>query len=316
MEYPEFSDAEILARRFDKNQVSLERPYAFHVERERNASGEVVSVATLFLTNRECPFRCLMCDLWKNTLDQTVPAGAIPSQIRFGLARTPERESVREIKLYNSGNFFDRKAIPVQDYVEIANLVRGFDRVIVENHPALCGDDCLKFRDLIAPAKLEIALGLETIHSEVLATLNKKMNLEDFERACHFLYCEAIQTRAFLLLKPPFLDENDGVDWALRSLDYAFNLGVGCCCIIPTRTGNGMLELLEKQGRFSPPTGASLEAVLEQGLARSRERVFIDLWDAKQFFHCECCVEERINRLEQMNLTQHQLPEINCGDCR
>ena len=46
------------------------RPYAFFVEEERSASGEVVPVATVFLTNRECPWRCLMCDLWKNTLSR------------------------------------------------------------------------------------------------------------------------------------------------------------------------------------------------------------------------------------------------------
>ena len=61
------------------------RPYAYLVEPECNALGEIVDVATLFLTNRECPFRCLMCDLWKNTLAEPVSRGDIPTQIRWAL---------------------------------------------------------------------------------------------------------------------------------------------------------------------------------------------------------------------------------------
>ena len=61
--------------------VDPRRPYAFLCERERTAGGEIEEVATIFLTNRECPWRCLMCDLWRNTTNETVPAGAIAEQI-------------------------------------------------------------------------------------------------------------------------------------------------------------------------------------------------------------------------------------------
>ena len=84
------------------------------------ASGEIASVNTLFLTNRECPWHCVMCDLWKNTLTETVPVGAIPAQIEYALARLP---TARVIKLYNSGSFFDPRAVPVADYPAIAKSV-------------------------------------------------------------------------------------------------------------------------------------------------------------------------------------------------
>ena len=35
--------------------------------------------------------------------------------------------------------------------------------------------------------RLEIAMGLETVHPEVLRRLNKRMTLDDFERATTFL---------------------------------------------------------------------------------------------------------------------------------
>ena len=61
------------------------------------------------------------------------PRGAIPAQIRTALAGLPP---ARQIKLYNAGSFFDPAAIPPDDDEEIAAAVGGFERVIVESHPA------------------------------------------------------------------------------------------------------------------------------------------------------------------------------------
>lgn len=296
-----FSDAEILALRGPKAAVDVGRPYAYLVEPECGADGQVADVATLFLTNRECPFRCLMCDLWRHTTDSRVPLGAIPAQIEFALTQLPP---ARRIKLYNSGNFFDHQAIPPEDYPRIAELVRSFETVIVENHPRLCGDDCLRFRDLLS-GELEIALGLETVHPDILPRLNKRMTLDDFGRATEFLKRAGIRLRAFLLLKPPFMTELEGLDWTKKSIDFAQDCGVDVCVVIPTRGGNGMLEQLAAGGQFSPPSLESLAACLEYGLQRRRGRVFVDLWDAERFAGDDPVARQRVERLRTMNLTQH-----------
>ena len=307
---------EIVARRSARNTVDPTRPYAWLSELECNASREVVHIATVFLTNRECPFRCLMCDLWKNTLTHSVAPGDIPTQIRFAseqLRSTSATESLREIKLYNSGNFFDAKAIPVSDYTEIADLVRGFDSVIVENHPKLCGDLCLRFRDLVATAKLEVALGLKTCHPESLKRLNKAMTLADFDAAVEFLHREGIRTRVFLLHGLPYLSADESTEWTLRSIEYAMDRGVDTCSVIATRTGNGVMDELHAQGQFTPPSGESLEHVQEVGIRKQRGRVFVDLWEVDRFFDCQGCRSQRMDRMRSMNLEQQVLPRIQCG---
>jgi radical SAM enzyme (TIGR01210 family) len=303
-----WTDAEILAARGPKNRVDPLVPWALLVEPERSAAGEVVDVATIFLTNRECPFRCLMCDLWKNTTDEPVPPGAIPEQIDHALARLPP---ARQVKLYNSGNFFDPRAIPREDYVEIASRVRPFENVIVENHPRLCSDECLRFRDLVG-TNLEIALGLETIEPRVLAMLNKRMTADDFDQAAEFLRSAGIDVRAFILLKPPPMTEDEGVQWALASIEHAFAAGAGCCSIIPTRAGNGSMEALGARGQFAPPRLESLEEVLEAGIGLRQGRVFVDLWDAERLATCDLCGPARLERLRQMNLCQEVLPPVVC----
>lgn len=301
-----------MSARGKRNAVDPWRPYHFLVEPEYSAKGQVEDVATVFLTNRECPYKCLMCDLWKNTLEHSVPPGAIPAQIDFALQRLA---SAGHIKLYNSGNFFDGKAVPPSDLRPIAERVRHFQTVIVENHPRLCGPHCGEFQQLLG-TQLEIALGLETSHEPTLATLNKQMTTADFARACRTLLAQNIRIRAFVLLRPPGLSEQAAIEQAIESVRFAFGCGVSCVTVIPVRAGNGILDRLQQSGHFSAPALRSLEAVLEETLGWKQGRVFADTWDAAQFADCAACSDTRIRRLQTMNLTQHCPDVEECSHCQ
>lgn len=294
------TDKWILSHRGTKNKVDPFRPYAWLVEKERQISGLIEEVGTIFLTNMECPMHCLMCDLWKNTTDRPVPVGAIPAQIEWALAQMP---GVKHVKLYNSGSFFDDRAIPPADYPKIAQLLSGFETVIVESHPKFIDERCLQFRDMLN-GDLQVAIGLETVHPEILRKLNKHVSLDDFKNSIQFLTRNGIRTRAFILLRPPYLSESEGISWAKKSLDFAVDCGVECCILIPVRAGNGALEELMKTGDFHLPQISSLETVLEYGIGLEAGRVFADTWDLSLFSTCPDCLEKRINRINTMNLNQ------------
>jgi archaeosine synthase beta-subunit len=305
-------DKWILARRLTRETLDPRRPYAFLVEQECSAAKEVVPIATVFLTNRECPWRCLMCDLWRNTLTETVPTGAIPEQIDYALAQLPPS---RQIKLYNSGSFFDRNAIPFEDYPAIATRANSFERTIVESHPSLLQQGCLQFRDLLSN-QLEVAMGLETVHPEILDKLNKRMTLTQFSAAADYLQRNAIDLRVFILVQPPFMKVQEALYWAERSLDFAFDRGATAATLIPTRAGNGAMEALTQLGEFSPPRLDLVESAAVYGLNLRRGRVFVDLWDLRTASPaCAMCYSSRIERLEQMNLRQCVLNTINCVHC-
>jgi len=306
-----FDDSGILALRGDKNPLKRDRPYAFLVEKERTSAGIIEDVATIFLSNSECPFKCLMCDLWKNTTDRSVDEGDIPTQIKWALDQLPKADN---IKLYNSGNFFDLKAIPKNDYSEIAQLLSGYKSITIECHPKLINNRCLDFNKILEP-RLEVAIGLETVHPEILPLLNKQMDLDDFKRSVEFLNKNGIKSRAFILLKIPYMTEDEGVYWAKRSLDFAFECGVDCCAVIPTRSGNGVLDKLEQSGLFHEPTIQSLEEVLDYGIGLKKGRVFADLWDLDRFSNCDKCIEKSKKRMNEINLNQHSIPQVLCS-CR
>jgi radical SAM enzyme (TIGR01210 family) len=302
------NDRWIVSNRGRKNSVDPQKPYAWLVEKERTASGAIEDIAIIFLTNRECPYHCLMCDLWKNTTDYPVPVTAIPAQIEYALNLLP---NVKHLKLYNSGSFFDGKAIPEEDYERIASLVNHFETVIVESHPGLINDKCLHFRNMLKP-ELQIAMGLETANPEILQKLNKRMTLKDFENSVRYLTNNGILSRAFILLRPPFLTESEGIYWAERSIDFAFHTGVECCTVIPVRPGNGAMDLLLESGYFSPPDIRSLEIVLEYGIGLNSGRVFADVWDLAMFSGCSKCLDYRTKRLIAMNLNQRIFVRDNC----
>lgn len=252
-----------------------------------------------------------MCDLWRHTLEEGVPVGAIPTQIREALGRLPP---ARRIKLYNAGSFFDPKAIPPTDHEPIAALLDRFERVVVECHPALVGESCFRFHDLL-DGRLEVALGLETVHPAVLPRLNKGMTLEQFRRAAETLGRYAIPLRSFVLVGLPFVSPAESVEWCDRSVEFAFDCGSSVVSLIPTRPGNGALDALADAGDFLPPTLGMLEETVARGVALRRGRVFADLWDLERLKACADCFDVRASRLRKMNLEQRVAPPVPCSVC-
>ena len=322
LNYPETPAARsrwITGQRGSKNRLDPNRPYAWLLEKERDADGCLIDGLTIFLTNRECPWRCLMCDLWQNTLDETGLAGAIAGQIDFALGQA-ERErggltKLRQVKLYNAGSFFDGQAIPEAEDAAIASRLVNFDRVIVESHPALIGDRCLQFRDRLS-GQLEVALGLETVHPEALEKLNKRVTLDQFRDAAYFIMRNDMALRTFVLLQPPFIPVDESVEWVNRSVDFSQDCGAAVTVLIPTRTGNGAMDHLSAIGKFIEPTLDQLEDATDYSVGQEHGRVFADLWNLERFSSCLTCFPARRDRLAKQNDTQQVRARVICPSCR
>ena len=297
------------------------------LEEERTASGGAAPSLTVFLAGSECPFSCVFCDLWRFTLDTATPAGALPAQLRLALDQArgslPERRwPAATIKLYNASNFFDRRAVPPEDYGALVDLVAPFRRVVVESHPKLLGRRCWELGEALG-GRLEVAMGLETVHPGAFPLLNKGMTLADFDRAMEQLQEAAIASRIFVLLGAPFVPAGQAAEWAMRSVRYAIERGAETVSLIPARGGKGELRRLAGLGEFAPPSlellERTLEQVMEQGLAPPGSKVTADLWDVDLLPSCPACASQRIERLRRMNLSGRLTSPIGCprcaGDC-
>jgi hypothetical protein len=291
------------------------------VEDERAADGRVVRAATVFLTGRECPWRCVMCDLWTFTTAEDTPRGALVAQLQDARAALG-RPLPACVKLYNAGSFFDPRAVPEADYGAIADALGGFSHVVVESHPLLIGPRVAAWRDALqrsaaddGPASLEVAMGLETANPVALERLHKRFTRDDFSRAAQRLREAGVALRVFLLVGVPFLTRADEEAWLPESVSFAFDCGASVVSLIPTRSGNGAVDELRRQGMFVPPSLGDLEDALDRVLPDPRGRVFADVWDLERFAACRVCLDARQERLRTMNRTQRVAPRVRCAAC-
>jgi radical SAM enzyme (TIGR01210 family) len=291
------------------------RAHGFLAEDERRPGGEIERTLTIFLSGAECPFTCAFCDLWRYTIDGPTPTGALTTQVTTVLEEVaPAHPVPHRLKLYNASNWFDRRAVPAQDSAAIAALAAPFAAVTVESHANTVGAMTLEFAGQLA-GRLEVAMGLETIHPVAAAQLNKRLDLPRFDRAAAFLAAHDIDVRVFVLLGAPHIPAAESVEWAVRSATYAVAQGAAVVSIIPVRGGNGELERLAAIGAFTPPTLVQLEEALEQCLSLAPAVVTADLWDAERLSACEDCRAARVARMARMQLTGVREPAVVCALC-
>ena len=292
-------------------------PYVAHravFEVERRPNGKREQALTVFLTGAECPFTCSFCDLWQWTIDGPTPPGALTTQLAT-ILETLDNPLPDRLKLYNASNFFETRAVPPMDLVAIATLAGAFAAVTVESHARTIGSATLEFARQVLPARLEVAVGLETIHPVAAAQLNKRLDLAQFDSAARFLLENRIDLRVFVLLGAPYVPADESIEWTVRTVEYAVEQGASVVSIIPVRGGNGEMERLQALGHFVPPTLLQLEAALEQCLQFTSTVVTTDLWDVERLPACEHCRSDRIERLRRLNITGRAEPRIACTMC-
>jgi uncharacterized Fe-S cluster-containing MiaB family protein len=306
-------DRRIRSLRAPKPKVD---PWAAHgsiLEDERRPGGTIERALTVFLAGAECPFTCSFCDLWRWTLDGPTPPGALPAQLARVLQSLQPPPPDR-LKLYNASNFFDRRAVPARDVPAIAELARPFAGVTVESHANTIGPLTLEFARLI-PGRLEVAVGLETIHPEAARHLNKRLDLARFDRAAGFLADHDVDLRVFVLLNAPYVEPDQSVEWTVRTAEYAVRRGATRIALIPVRGGNGELERLAALGHFVPPSLSQLEAALEHCLGLAPVVVAADLWDIDRLPACPECRPRRLERVRRLNMTGRPEPPVDCHAC-
>ena len=283
------ADRRIRGLRPPKPQVD---PYVAHgtvVEEERRPDGRIERALTVFLAGAECPFTCSFCDLWRYTIDGPTPAGALVTQLERVLADVAEPPPER-LKLYTASNFFDKRAVPPDDLPALARLAEPFASVTVESHASTIGPGVAAFARMLC-GRLEVAMGLETIHPVAAERLNKRLTLARFDRAAESLAADGIDVRAFVLLGAPHVAPEESVEWTVRTVVHA------------------------AAGEFTAPTLTQLEDALDGCAHITGTVVTADSWDLEQFARCEGCLRARTARLCRINVSGRAEPRVTCEMC-
>jgi radical SAM enzyme (TIGR01210 family) len=222
--------------------------------------GEVRECLTIILRSGGCSWgRCLMCGYTHvryDNHDQEYLARKIRAQIAWVKKEFPlDRYSL--IKIFTSGSFLDPAEMPKSAQQEIIRLFRG-KVVILETRPEHVTVEWVSFLlELVDDGSwdtpLYLAMGLETTSDFIREKcIRKGSTRQDFVQGADRAHCAGAGVKMYLLMKPPFLTENEAVEDMITSVKdvngwsdlISMNL-----CTVQTSTP---VERLWRNGAYRP----------------------------------------------------------------
>ncbi|MGI0132457.1 MAG: archaeosine biosynthesis radical SAM protein RaSEA [Thermoplasmata archaeon] len=278
----------------------------------------------LILRTRGCYWAdvkgCSMCGYAKDTLGRSATPGELAAQLTSAMARYRGEPYV---KVYTSGSFLDDREV---DPASRLALVRAFAptarRLLIETLPEFVQEESVgPLRDAF-PGEIEVAQGLESTQPEILQRfVNKGSPPSEYLAAADRLRAMRVRAKAYLLLKPPYLTEDEAVEDVVTSIAIA-GTRFDAISVNPVHIQNGtVVEWLYRRGRYRPPWLWSLVEAMRRGAAirgAARLVTFPTAGGVARGPHnCGQCDARVLAGLEEASLSQdfRALDDLTCA-CR
>ncbi len=305
-----------------------------HIEtREDIFEGVNSKRAVVFLLTNGCQWAlksangCTMCGHLAKQARYFHPITADEFAQQFATAFSSiDFSNIPVLNIFNNGSFFNGAEVPAEARRSILRLVGGnrhIRKLLVESRPEYITDEVIQeTRALIPDTELEVAIGLETA-DDVRRTIsiNKGFSLHRFAQAARTIKRNQVGLRAYVLLKPPFYSELEGISDAISSISTAFSLGVDTVSLeAMTVQKYTLIEYLFNHGMYRLPWLWSIVEVVQS--TAHLGRVVVGLF---QFFpspdsvphNCPLCNDEFMNAIVQYDRTlkTEVFDELDCA-CR
>ncbi|MFW5956117.1 MAG: archaeosine biosynthesis radical SAM protein RaSEA [Halorhabdus sp.] len=261
---------EIRAR--NEKRYEPDEPTRIWIDRDNTPDG-VVDSLTIVLNTGGCRWAraggCTMCGyVAESVAGGTVAHEDLLAQIDAALEHERERHdgNCRQVKIYTSGSFLDEREVPAETRRAIAERFADRDRIVVESLPDFVDREKIAdFREL--GLETDVAIGLETATDRIRQDcVNKYFEFADFEDACAEAVAADAGVKAYLLLKPPFLGEQEAIDDMIHSIERC--AGVEGCHTVSMNPTNVQryteVEQLYFEGGYRPPWLWSVLTVLRE----------------------------------------------------
>jgi hypothetical protein len=245
-------------------------PTRVWIDEDRTPDG-VCDSLTVVLNTGGCRWAraggCTMCGYVAESVDGgTVPHEALMDQLDAVLAHERDHHDgpCELVKIYTSGSFLDEREVPAPARRAIAEAFADRERIVIESLPDFV--DAEKLDDFLDRGlATDVAVGLETATDRVRRDcVNKYFDYEDFETAAETARAAGAGIKAYLLMKPPFLTEeealSDMVSSIRRCADHAHTVSMNPCNV----QRYTMVEELYHAGGYRPPWLWSVVEVLAE----------------------------------------------------
>ena len=237
---------------FTKPESVEEDIYLFNSKRLRRKRialfGRGCSVAT-----------CTMCPLPHEVVYNSIKC---PSEeeliLQFQSAfikKSPDRFDL--ITIYTNGNFFVDKEIPPKVRQHIYSTVQKSEAkyLMVESLPQfITRNKLIEVKERMGEKHLIVSIGLESANDLVRELcINKTCTKPSFENAVNLLKVNGYSTDVFLMVKPPFLTEEESIEDTIKSIEYCAKLGILNPTLCPARIApNTVLDMLYHTKKYYP----------------------------------------------------------------
>ena len=209
-----------------------------------------------------------MCSYLLDGSDKNPTEEELLLQFQSAMSKLDKQTAPLSVKIYTSGSFLDSDEIPASARNQMLEFISNDDRikeVVLESRPEYVTDSVLtEVRRILGERQVELGIGLES-SSDIVRSLcvNKNFDLRSFALSVNTAKRYGIGTRAYVLLKPPFLTERSALLDAQKTVMDALTLGVSTISLNPVNVQrNTLVEELWERGKFRPPWLWSVVEVL------------------------------------------------------
>ncbi|MCL4327487.1 MAG: archaeosine biosynthesis radical SAM protein RaSEA [Candidatus Thermoplasmatota archaeon] len=225
--------------------------------------GRPENTAVVIFRTRGCAWydftSCSMCGYF-NDVNTNVSSDDIISQIDRLMEFLSDQ---KVLKVFTSGSFLDSREVPEEAFnYFMKRIPEKVDKLLVESRTEFITDSNMKkMRD--SGVNVRIAIGVESTNDRIIReSVNKGTTFRKFLDAASIVKKYDLELRSYLLLKPPFVNEEIAVRDAIKSVFDCASVADDISVNPMNIQKNTLVEKLWKRGQYRPPWLWSVARVL------------------------------------------------------
>ena len=271
---------------------------------------------------------CTMCSYLLDGASKTVSTEDLVVQFQNAMTSLEGLRSPISVKVYTSGSFLDPDEVPLVARSKILRAIAEDERirqVVLESRPEYVTDEAAGLvRKILDDREIEMGIGLESVDDGVrYLCINKGFSLSEFETALNTAAVHDIGTRAYVLIKPPFLTERDALLDSTRTIIDAAKMGATTVSVNPVNVQkHTLVEQMWSRGAYRPPWLWTVTEALRQSRVQVSSEVNIVCDPVAAGKHrgahnCGKCDDAFVKAIRQFSLDQipTHFEGLECG-CR
>ena len=179
---------------------------------------------------------------------------------------------ISRVRIYQEGNYTNERETSryaQETIIRLATMIPEVKKITIESRPQYLNEENVKFlSDLLkgTSIQLEIGMGLEAQDDVVRnICINKNGSDLQFKNTVTLLRSYDILPLAYVILKPPFLSEQESIEEAVKTIHFANDIGFSRISLEPmTIHGFTLVDALRFVDRYETPWLWSVIDVLKR----------------------------------------------------